>query len=67
MLINGLGQIIITLALFCVIGYASGLTSSVPGAPVFVVTFFFGLACTLSSTILVLGCLKKRGEMVNTY
>lgn len=62
-LINGLGQIIITLILFCVIGYASGLTSSVEGAPVFVVTFFFGLACTLSSTILVLGCLKKRGEM----
>jgi len=63
-LINGLGQIIITLALFCVIGFASGLTTNVETeAPVFVVTFFFGLACTLSSTILVLGCLKKRGEM----
>ncbi|KAJ1473577.1 Sodium/hydrogen exchanger family-domain-containing protein, partial [Baffinella frigidus] len=67
-LINGLGQIVITLAIFCSIGYASGLTTSVslegyPPPPVFVVTFFFGLACTLSSTILVLGCLKKRGEM----
>jgi hypothetical protein len=26
-------------------------------------TIFFGLACTLSSTILVLGALKDRGEM----
>ena len=26
-------------------------------------TFFFGICCTLSSTILVLGALKKRGEM----
>eukprot|EP00961_Rhodomonas_salina_P190009 2563704-Rhodomonas_salina.5 len=45
--INGLGQILLNLGIFSAIGYGSGLTKEV------IDTIFFGLACTLSSTILV--------------
>jgi len=55
--INGLGQISINLAFFCGLGILTGTTSDA------VSTIFFGLACTLSSTILVLGALKDRGDM----
>ena len=56
-LINGLGQILLNFGLFTGLGVVlfrdAGLLS----------LLYFGLCCTLSSTILVLGCLKKRGEM----
>ena len=60
-LLNGLGQISVNLCLFCVIGIATGLTSEAPD------TIFFGLACTLSSTILVIGALKDRNEMETVH
>eukprot|EP00961_Rhodomonas_salina_P220665 2983372-Rhodomonas_salina.1 len=60
-LVNGLGQIIINLAIFCVLGIVTGLTTEAPD------TIFFGLACTLSSTILVLGGLKDRQEMETVH
>ena len=64
-LVNGMGQICLNLASFCIICMAfsskgmafEGMEN--PG----VGTFFFGICCTLSSTILVLGGLKKRNEM----
>eukprot|EP00961_Rhodomonas_salina_P080786 1086654-Rhodomonas_salina.1 len=60
-LLNGMGQILINLAIWCAIGIATGLTSEAPD------TIFFGLACTLSSTILVLGALKDRQEMETVH
>ena len=56
-LINGLGQICLNFAVFCGLGIATGTVSDA------IQTIFFGIACTLSSTILVLGALKNRGEM----
>lgn len=56
-LINGCGQIISHWALFMGIGAVAGI---VEGAVAIVV---FGLVCTFSSTILVLGVLKTRGDM----
>jgi Kef-type K+ transport system membrane component KefB len=57
-LINGLGQITLNFGIFIGIGAALfAQETEVVGL------VYFGLCCTLSSTILVLGCLKKRGEM----
>ena len=60
-LINGIGQIGLNTAIFA--GMAAGLQNSAfegVGVPGIV---YFGICSTLSSTILVLGALKKRGEM----
>ena len=57
-LINGLGQIMLNFGIFIGIGAALfAHETTVVGL------VYFGLCCTLSSTILVLGSLKKRGEM----
>jgi CPA2 family monovalent cation:H+ antiporter-2 len=81
-LINGMGQICLNLGSFCVITViaASGpfkgmdkLVLIATAGPTdrqvspAVSTFFFGVCCTLSSTILVLGALKKRGEMATLH
>ena len=56
-LINGLGQILLNFGIFTGIGAALFPSITTVGL------VYFGLCCTLSSTILVLGSLKKRGEM----
>jgi Kef-type K+ transport system membrane component KefB len=56
-LVNGLGQVILNLGLFT--GLGVWLFRDAGWVP----WVYFGLCCTLSSTILVLGCLKKRAEM----
>ena len=59
-LVNGLGQILLNFGVFTGIGaafFAADPEVSTVGL------IYFGLCCTLSSTILVLGSLKKRGEM----
>eukprot|EP00960_Hanusia_phi_P040275 754354-Hanusia_phi.AAC.1 len=56
-LINGLGQIALNFAVFAGLGAGTGTTKDT------VSTIYFGLACTFSSTILVLGALKSRGDM----
>ena len=64
-LINGLGQIGLNVAIFA--GMAAGLQNSAfkdVGTPGIV---YFGICCTLSSTILVLGALKKRGDMESLH
>ena len=81
-LINGMGQILLNLGAFCIIttiaasGPFAGMDklyliaeTGVTDRPVStaVSTFFFGVCCTLSSTILVLGALKKRGEMATLH
>ena len=60
-LINGGGQIGLNTAVFAgmAAGLQSGAFSGVSGAGI----IYFGLCATFSSTILVLGALKKRGEM----
>lgn len=68
-LINGCAQI------FCNLGAWVAICVAVSGKGSFfdgmkmpgVGTFFFGICCTLSSTILVLGALKKRGEMSTSH
>ena len=75
-LINGMGQICLNLGSFCAICIAvsgsmftgkflsdDGYPDSEPRAPDGIAIFYFGICCTLSSTILVLGALKKRNEM----
>ena len=75
-LINGMGQICLNLGSFCAICIAvsgsmftgkflsdDGYPDSDPRAPDGIAIFYFGICCTLSSTILVLGALKKRNEM----
>lgn len=57
-LVNGLGQISINFGVF------AGLASvAFKGEATPVGIIYFALCCTLSSTIMVLGSLKKRGEM----
>ncbi|EKX43282.1 hypothetical protein GUITHDRAFT_110696 [Guillardia theta CCMP2712] len=56
-LINGFGQIALNFAVFAGLAAGTGTTKDT------VATVYFGLACTFSSTILVLGALKSRGEM----
>lgn len=56
-LINGCGQIISHWLLFMGIGAITGIVQNV------VAIVVFGLVCTFSSTILVLGALKNRGDM----
>eukprot|EP00802_Teleaulax_amphioxeia_P006971 Tamp_06977.p1 GENE.Tamp_06977~~Tamp_06977.p1 ORF type:complete len:693 (+),score=154.35 Tamp_06977:97-2175(+) len=59
-LINGFGHIGMNFALF--VGLASAAFKSDPEVSSIGI-IYFALCCTLSSTIMVLGCLKKRGEM----
>ena len=57
-LINGGGHILTNFGIFCGLGVAAfGGEASTIGI------IYFALCCTLSSTIMVLGCLKKRAEM----
>ena len=60
-LINGFGQIGITLAIFAGLGAGTGTTTTV------VSTVYFGLSCTVSSTILVISCLSSRGELQSMH
>ena len=55
-LINGMGQILLKMVVFCLIGSLTDTTSDA------VSTAFFGLACTLSSTTLVENSLKARKD-----
>jgi Kef-type K+ transport system membrane component KefB len=59
-LVNSLGQILLNFGVF--IGLGTAFFKGVEGVTT-VSLVYFGLCCTLSSTILVLGSLKKRGEM----
>jgi CPA2 family monovalent cation:H+ antiporter-2 len=60
-LINGCGQIFSHWALFMGIGALTGIVQGVVSIVV------FGLVCTFSSTILVLGALKNRGDMESLH
>jgi Kef-type K+ transport system membrane component KefB len=59
--INGVGRIGITLAIFAGLGAGTGTTTNP------VQTIYFGLACTLSSTILVISALSTRGELQSMH
>ena len=57
-LVNGMGQIMMNFGVF------AGLASvAFKGEASAIGIIYFALCCTLSSTIMVLGSLKKRGEM----
>jgi Kef-type K+ transport system membrane component KefB len=60
-LINGLGQIVLNIAVFA--GIAAGQSNAAFKGVGAAGIIYFGICATLSSTILVLGALKKRGEM----
>lgn len=60
-LINGFGQIVSHWFLFTAIGALTGLVEGLAS------TVVFGLVLTFSSTILVLGALKQRGEMESMH
>jgi len=71
-LVNGMGMIVLNLCAFmaiCAAALGEGKPFGVLKDPdqSFVSIFFFGICCTLSSTILVLGALKKRGEMATMH
>ena len=58
-LVNGMGHICTNFGVFFALAMAAFKSE---GAST-VSLVYFSLCCTLSSTIMVLGCLKKRGEM----